>query len=77
MVMNAFKGTVSLKLPVVVGSWNLNPSVIDGLNKLCTLHLPLLLCLHIYARRRRRGREREDQCERIAAQRESTHNILC
>lgn len=63
MVMNAFKGTVSLKLPVMVSSWNLNPSVIDGLNKLCTLHLPLLLWLHIYARRRRRGRDREDQCE--------------
>ena len=77
MVMNAFKGTINLKLPVMVSSWNLNPSVIDGLNKLCTLHLPLLLCLHIYARRNRRGRERKDQCECIAAQRESTDNILC
>jgi len=61
--MNAFKGIVSLKLPVMVSSWNLNPSVTDGLNKLGTLHLPLLFWLHIYARRRRRGRDREDQCE--------------
>ena len=77
--MNAFKGTITLKQPVVVSSWNLNPSIIDGLKKLCTLHFSLLLCIHIYARRRRRRRrrEREDQCECIAAHGESTDYILC
>jgi hypothetical protein len=64
--MNVFKGTKSLKLPVLFNSWNLNRSVTDGLNKLRTFHLPLLLYLHIYARRRMRGRGRE-----------STDNILC
>lgn len=47
----------------------------DGLNKLCTLHLPLLFCLHIYARRIRRGRDREDQCK--CMQLTGKAHILC
>jgi hypothetical protein len=60
---------------VVVSPYN-TLQYLHRLNKLFTLHLPLLLCLHIYARRRRRGREREDQCECIAAHRGSTDNTL-
>jgi hypothetical protein len=34
MVVTAFKGPINLKPPILGSSWDLNPSIFEGLNKL-------------------------------------------